>query len=345
MDERVAFLRGLVLWLWIALLLTACQAGGGTKPVLKIGLVAPFEGLHRPLGYDVLFAVKLALRERNAGGGVAGHRVELIALNDFDDPVEAADQARALILDPAVQGVIGHLSAATVAEAMPIYREAGLAVIVPWSVSDRFARPEPGALFVAATLEEADDYLRDFLAPNKIVRLSSLTPGTTAEQLAGGGAVLLDVEAVAAGDWVRRVRATNVSTMVAGLPDAGSQQLVAVAGTLADGIILVSPGPAAEDTPANSGFVKTYLAEAGFSPSPRAALAYDASHILLDSLEEAILSRNDALRQGVINSLRHRRRQGVTGFLAFDEFGRRRQAPLWLYQIENGRYPGRRIAP
>jgi ABC-type branched-subunit amino acid transport system substrate-binding protein len=36
-------------------------------PTVKIGLVAPFEGEYRSTGYEVLFAVKLALQQRNQG--------------------------------------------------------------------------------------------------------------------------------------------------------------------------------------------------------------------------------------------------------------------------------------
>ena len=82
----------------------------GAPPTVKIGLIAPFEGLYRATGYEVLFAVKLALQERNEGQGLQGYHVELVALNDFNDQEEGAKQARALVADPDIVGVIGHLS-------------------------------------------------------------------------------------------------------------------------------------------------------------------------------------------------------------------------------------------
>src|SRR5215510_3753097 len=76
---------------WLA---AARLEGYGAPPTVKIGLIAPFEGLYRATGYEVLFAVKLALQERNEGQGLQGYRVELVALNDFNDPVEARRQAQ-----------------------------------------------------------------------------------------------------------------------------------------------------------------------------------------------------------------------------------------------------------
>ncbi len=112
----------------ISIGLTAC---GGAPKTLKIGLGAPFEGLDRAIGYEALFATKLALQERNTNGGVGGYQVELVALNDFNEPDEARVQAKALLADPDIFGVVGHLSARTTWEAFPIYQAAGLAVSIP----------------------------------------------------------------------------------------------------------------------------------------------------------------------------------------------------------------------
>jgi len=105
------------------------QVQGSTRPVVKIGLVAPFEGLHRHLGYDVLYAVKLAVRERDAAGGVSGYMVELVALDDSNDPAQARLQARKMIVDADVMGVIGHFSAQAALAALDAYHRAGLALI------------------------------------------------------------------------------------------------------------------------------------------------------------------------------------------------------------------------
>lgn len=102
-----------------------------TRPVVKIGLVAPFEGRYRNLGYEVIYAVRLAVREANAAGGVAGHSVELAALDDSGDPEMAVEQARKLATDPQVVAVLGHWLDATTSAAAPEYERLSLPLLVP----------------------------------------------------------------------------------------------------------------------------------------------------------------------------------------------------------------------
>ncbi len=96
---------------------------------MKIGLVAPFEGRYRPIGYEAIYAARLAIREINARGGINGQRIELVALDDRGEPDRALAAARQLVLDPQVVAVLGHLWPDSTDAAMKIYCEAGLPVI------------------------------------------------------------------------------------------------------------------------------------------------------------------------------------------------------------------------
>jgi ABC-type branched-subunit amino acid transport system substrate-binding protein len=97
--------------------------------VVKIGLVAPFEGRYRPIGYEAIYAARLAIREINAQGGINGQRIELVALDDRGEPEKAITAARQLVLDPQVVAVVGHLRPDSSDAAMKVYCEAGLPVI------------------------------------------------------------------------------------------------------------------------------------------------------------------------------------------------------------------------
>jgi ABC-type branched-subunit amino acid transport system substrate-binding protein len=110
------------------LLLTACSS---TPSVIKIGLVAPFEGRNRPIGYDVIYSARLAVREINEAGGVEGTFVALVALDDGGDVELAQATAQSLVLDPAVVAVMGHWLPETTAAAAPIYATASLTLFVP----------------------------------------------------------------------------------------------------------------------------------------------------------------------------------------------------------------------
>jgi len=106
-----------------------------TRPVVKIGLVAPFEGRYRHLGYEVIYAVRLAVRAANAADGLAGYSVELAALDDSGDPEMAIEQARKLATDPQVVAVLGHWLDATTATAAPEYARLRLPLLIPFSTS------------------------------------------------------------------------------------------------------------------------------------------------------------------------------------------------------------------
>ncbi len=115
------------LWLALLVLFTAgCQVA---PPLLKIGLVAPFEGRDRPVGYDAIYAARLAVREINTAGGIGGYRIALAALDDGGDPEMAQQAAAALVVDPDVVAVVGHWLPETTAVAAMVYEPAGLPLI------------------------------------------------------------------------------------------------------------------------------------------------------------------------------------------------------------------------
>jgi branched-chain amino acid transport system substrate-binding protein len=126
-------------------LLVGCY--GSTPPVVKLGLIAPFEERHRDDGYMALRAVRLAVQERNAAGGVAGRQVALVALNDNGRTDEARQRAANLAVDRDVLGVIGPLQQATAGAARPELAAQGL----PWiPLASAAPAEQPGDLAASA---------------------------------------------------------------------------------------------------------------------------------------------------------------------------------------------------
>jgi ABC-type branched-subunit amino acid transport system substrate-binding protein len=111
---------------------------GSTQPIVKLGLVAPFEESRRDDGYAVLHAVKLAIGQRNAAGGVAGRQVALVA----------AMQAAKLDVDRDVLGVVGPLAETTAAAASTVLAGDGPAWLVLADTPPSELVPPPG--FAAA---------------------------------------------------------------------------------------------------------------------------------------------------------------------------------------------------
>lgn len=138
MKTPFSFSRSpLIFWaLILALTVAGCAFPGSTKPVIKVGLVAPFEGAQRADGYQRLYGVKLALQETNLGGGAGGYKIELVALNDYGDQSESILQAQELVIDSKVYGVIGPWEQSFTTAVRPIYDRAQMLVIDPARFTD-----------------------------------------------------------------------------------------------------------------------------------------------------------------------------------------------------------------
>lgn len=346
---------------------------GGTQPLVKIGLAAPFEGLNRPLGYEALAGVKLALAERNATGGVGGYNVELVALNDFNEPDEARLQAGEFAADLAVLGVVTGWTEETARASLPVYQQAGLAVAVPWSVHPELADPESGVVLVAVDEQRAAGVLAEAVAAASPSRLAVVADGPSATlYVESVDALGMEVPVISPPDAldgeVTQEWATRLVSAREQPPDAlivttdgalagevlltlaingwngatfagtetGSVHLVDVAGNVADGLAYVSPAPAGHDLlPAENN-----SAQGIKGLGPRGVLAYDTTNVLLDAIELAIQKDGYPSRQGIIAVLPKVRRYGLTGEIAFDAAGRRIDAPAWLYNIVDNYYPG-----
>jgi ABC-type branched-subunit amino acid transport system substrate-binding protein len=113
----------------VCCLLSACAMPGDAAPVVKIGVIAPFEGVGRPLGYAVLPAIKAAAAEANASGALGRYQVLIVAFNDDLHGPAAAEQAVALAQDPEVVAVVGPWTTETAEAAEPILAAAGIPML------------------------------------------------------------------------------------------------------------------------------------------------------------------------------------------------------------------------
>ena len=161
-------------------LLLALGCYGSTPPVVKLGLIAPFEERYRDDGYAALHAVRRAVQERNAAGGVAGHQVALVALNDNGRPDEARQRAANLAVDRDVLGVVGPLHGDAAAAAGPVLAAEGLSWI---PLASPQAAEQPGRVAVDAydaanrlldAMERAGQQGDDLTRPAVLQALSEL---------------------------------------------------------------------------------------------------------------------------------------------------------------------------
>lgn len=337
----------------------------GVRPVVKLALVAPFEGPERTMAYDTLFAARLAVRRRNEADSDGSGRwrrvpralVEVVALNDNGDPGESMQQARELAVDSDVIGVVGPWSDETARAAIAVYREAGLAVVLPEAGDATLTADDPndgivrlsadnaeiarvavdrvsdlGATRVALVRGDADLGSR-FAAARARAALhtvadvelpadSSLPAGLLSSH---PDAVLFAGDAFEAAELLTALRAQRVDALLVGGPALDRLVLQQLAGPAAENALVVAVAPAPEE-PDLEEFVTAFRAVSGRSPSAQAILTYDAVNSLLAAADEGSAP---ATRASVFRGLKQVDINGMTGRIHFNERGGRIDSPVW----------------
>jgi ABC-type branched-subunit amino acid transport system substrate-binding protein len=120
---------------------------------------------------EVLRGVADAQTKFNNDKGLNGRLLEIIIVNDGDNPDIAKRVAQLLAANPAVLGVIGHTSSETSYPALPEYEKAGMAMVSPASTSSYlkskvFFRTVPSTIVASEKLAE---YAKKKLYLDKVV--------------------------------------------------------------------------------------------------------------------------------------------------------------------------------
>jgi branched-chain amino acid transport system substrate-binding protein len=135
-----------------------------------IGLDMPLSGGAAFRGEPVRDAVKLAIEDANAAGGISGQPIELDVHDDAgdgpngQDPARGAENTRAMVQDPKVVAMIGPWGSAVAASEIPITNEAGLLQCSPANSNPELTKPEFGALALRSSAPSRINYVR--LAPS-----------------------------------------------------------------------------------------------------------------------------------------------------------------------------------
>ena len=132
-----------VFCLVISLSLLACSS---TRPVVKIGLLAPFEGLHRESGYEALSAMRAAL----ADYPLVEVEALPLALDTSADPTQARRAALKMLRDDSVVAVVGPMQARTVSAVADVIAASDL----DWWLPTTPATDEKAQALIVALIAE-----------------------------------------------------------------------------------------------------------------------------------------------------------------------------------------------
>ncbi len=353
-------LRG---WLKVFLLvvLTACggkkegDGGGGAGDPIKIGHFASMTGAQATFGISTDRAIKLAIKERNAKGGVKGRKIELKTIDDAGKQSEASTAVTRLINDFGAVAILGEVASSLSMAGGPVAQKAKIPMISPsstnpdvtsigdyisrvcflddfqgWVVA-KFASETLKAKKAAILYDQGQAYssgLAKFFEQawtemgNTITVKAAYTGGnleisSQLQQLVGSESdvIFLPGYYSDAATIIRKAREAGVKAVFIGGDGWDSEELSKIAGTALDGNYFANHYSPLEDRAEVKNFVENYKAEYKAEPDGLAALGYDAALLLFDAMERAKSLEGPDLRDA-INATKNF--QGVTGKFSID---------------------------
>ncbi|HET9626441.1 MAG TPA: ABC transporter substrate-binding protein [Kofleriaceae bacterium] len=327
----------------------------GAGPIL-VGHYASMTGSEATFGQSTDHAIRLALAERNARGGVRGRPIELITLDDASKSAEAGTAATRLIIEHHVVALLGEVSSGLSIVGGRIAQSYRVPMISPSSTANavttagdmvsrvcfiddfqgyvmaRFALDHLKATRVGILYDQqqaqskslATVFDRDFRALGGTI--------TTRQAYTGGDASVSaqlqslkdsNVQAIYLPGYYNDVAPIAIQARKLGLdvPLLGgdgwdSAKLAEIGGPAIEGSYYSNQYSFDEDRPAVQDFVRKYQAAYGQVPDGIAALGYDAALVLFDAMDRAPALDAESLAKAIAET---RDFPAVTGKITLDK--------------------------
>jgi branched-chain amino acid transport system substrate-binding protein len=144
-----------------------------------------------------------------------------------------------------------------------------------------------------------------------------------------------------AGPLSQQMKAAGLNVPLMGGDGIFSGEYIKLAGATADGDLATSVGAPTDTLPSATAFVDAYKA-AGYQEPYEAygAYAFDAANAIINALKTSLASAAsaEAARQPTIDALAKVSFDGVTGKVAFDEYGDTTSKVLTTYGVKDGKW-------
>jgi branched-chain amino acid transport system substrate-binding protein len=120
---------------------TSALAQGVTDSQIVLGQSVALTGAAQQLGLDMQMGATLYFNQVNARGGVNGRKIVLKTLDDGYEPPRAAANTKKLIQDERVFALFGYVGTPTSAASMPIFTEAKVPFVGPFTGAELLHAP------------------------------------------------------------------------------------------------------------------------------------------------------------------------------------------------------------
>ena len=360
-----------------AVALAGCgqQSGGGSAggTEVKIGHVGPLTGGIAHLGKDNENGARLAVEEANAAKiKIDGKDVKFVFVGEDDqaDPKVGATVAQKLV-DAKVAGVVGHLNSGTSIPASPIYNQAGIPVISGSATNPKLTEQGFKTQFrVVGRDDQQGPAVAQYLADNNKPKTVAVIDDATAygEGIANEVEKTLKAAKVTVlprekgtdktTDWkaiLTKLRGRNPDAVFYGGMDATggpllkqgrelgikavfafgdgacTDEMAKLAGEAAEGLLCSQAGLPVEA--ADKKFLDAYKKKFNQDPILYSPFTYDAANILIQAMQKA----NSADPKKYLPEVAKIDFNGVTGKIAFDNKGDRKDAEMTIFTMKGGK--------
>lgn len=353
--------------LWALLLLSSgtlwLSACGGSEKNVRIAAAGNWREFHGAMNKR---GIDLAIEEINAAGGVRGLPIQLVAQDDSSDGTRAVTVASEFLNDLSILGVVGHIESGPMVAAAKIYDD-GLAAIATTATSPDLSGMSPWVFRVISSDSvngrDIAAYARRLGLKRAAIIYENNSYGRgladAFERHFGGEIIGSDpIASDSTADfephvsWMKSRRpdvvfvAGTASPGIALLREAKRQGLTATfiggdgwsgvaASSAAEGVVVATPFTAVDPRDEVRRFVKAFRARFQMDPDANAALAYDATRLLAEAIEQGGTSRL-AVRDWLKRRASEGPYQGVTGPIQFTEGGDIVGKPFVMTKVRGG---------
>lgn len=349
---------------------------------VRIGFAGPLTGPSGHQGLDVEHGVSIAIEEANQQKLKIGDKVvefKLVSEDDVADPRTGTAVAQRLV-DAKVAVVIGHYNSGTSIPASKIYGDAGIPQISPSATNPALTRQGIKSVFRVvnddATLGRyAGNYLVNQLGAKRIAILDDRTAYgqgladevNKAVKAAGGNVVVreytndkaTDFNAIlttakaqqadavffAALDYqaapmAKQMKNLGLKAKFMNIGNLPNDEFKKMAGSAAEGTYAWNYGMPLQDMPKGAAFEQKLKDKYGMGVVQSSPAAYDATWAAISAMVKA-QSVDPVAYLPVLKSSSY---DGVTGPIAFDEYGNLKNAAATIFQFVDGKWKTLSIA-
>ena len=340
---------------------------------VKIGHVGPMTGQIAHLGKDNENGARLAVEQANEAKikiGGKDVRFLFVAEDDQADPKVGATVAQKLV-DAKVAGVVGHLNSGTSIPASPIYNQAGIPVISGSATNPKLTEQGFKTQFrVVGRDDQQGPAVAQYLADNnkpktvaviddataygegianevektlKAAKITVLPREKGTDKTTDWKAVLTKLKGrkpdaifyggmdATGGPMLKQARELGIKAVFSFGDGACTDEMAKLAGEAAEGLLCSQAGLPVEA--ADKKFLDAYKKKFNADPILYAPFTYDAANILIQAMQKA----NSADPKKYLPEVAKIDFNGVTGKIAFDAKGDRKDAEMTIFTMKGGK--------